>query len=93
LNHQNSESNTIKFYPTTTKIHYDTFAKRYKSYDIIIPRLDRGIQWLQELSGFPDPWPGPGIKIKLFIILVSEKLQIYDNRPCHARAGKPGNDF
>ncbi len=37
-----------------TKIHYDTFAKRYRSYNIVIPRLDRGIQWLQELSGFPD---------------------------------------
>src|SRR4030042_514507 len=27
----------------------------------------------QGLSGFPGPWPRPGIKIKLFIILVSEK--------------------
>jgi hypothetical protein len=40
----------------------------------------------------PNPWPKPGMNIKLFIIPVSEKSPIYDNRSCRARAGKPGND-
>jgi hypothetical protein len=43
-------------------------------------------------TGFPGPWPRPGIKIKLFIILGSENLLIYYNMSCRARAGKPGND-
>jgi hypothetical protein len=28
-------------------------VKCYKSRNIVIPRLDRGIQWFQGLSGFP----------------------------------------
>ena len=43
-------------------------------------------------TGFPGLWPRHDIKIKLFIILVSEKSSIYDNSSCRARAGKPEDD-
>ncbi len=33
--------------------HKETLAKRYKSCNIVIPRLDRGIQCFERLSGFP----------------------------------------
>jgi hypothetical protein len=41
-------------------IYIETLAKRYKSCNIVIPRLDRGIQCFQGLSGFPRIRHGAG---------------------------------
>jgi hypothetical protein len=43
---------------------YEIFAERYKSCNIVIPRLDRGIQCFQGLSGFPRLWACRGRLIK-----------------------------
>ena len=61
-----------------------------KSFSVI--PAEAGIKLILENTGSPGPWPRPGFKIKLLIIIVSEKSPIYDNRPCRARAGKPEDD-
>ncbi len=42
---------------------FETFAKRYKSCNIVIP-AEAGIQCFQGLSGFPRPWTCRGRLIK-----------------------------